>query len=730
MTSSLRGRQPLVAALVMAAAVGLAATAGAGDAGAQKGADCSDASYALDLVALTGPKGADLAVHVSAAAGCAPVTELKKVQLKIYDADGKLAAVRNLTDVAAPGGQVVIGLGSVERGRRVEADVLVQPESRTHVLRQAATMLLRPDLVVVAVNAPAQTTTSRAIDVVIDVAERNGDTGATAKVTLAFGGTTLGPVDVTVGPGGSASATFPGVRFAEANVTTLVAAVSGAAPEETDDSNNTGSGTVDVTEHELAPANVLFPSLAGYGAQFNHHLYAPISSVRIPADQYPNVEAKVKALEPQLVRIFYSDNWEENADGTHPAPEFQQNYESFVKVVRLAQEAGAIVDISYQNLANARATAATRKASMVRFARVFDDLVRNHGLTNVRWAEVGNEPNSGGINNVQLGEYNEMVRNLHAELVALGLRDQIHLMGGGLVENANVPTRTHYVWMRWIAENMSDVLDAYAEHVYWTYDDSGRLEYRLRDTWHLMNEILSPAQRKPTFMMEFGIRGYNSCPGKPTLGTQNQTYYRDASCTDIWRTNLAGFQQLWFAIGSAQLGVAGAAKWDAYWAVYDRNSLNQQYFWMTGPASEGYPVTPTYNVMSLLYDVTVPGWKIIGVQPWENSDWAVPQYGIEGHSSSDTPEKELAAYAGPDGELTLLGLDTNGRNLNGVSADPPAQYSIGGLPPNANLTLALWNATGDGTNSIAGTVPTNAAGVARFQVPLHAAFALTTLPSS
>jgi len=29
-----------------------------------------------------------------------------------------------------------------------------------------------------------------------------------------------------------------------------------------------------------------------------------------------------------------------------------------------------------------------------------------------------------------------------------------------------------------------------------------------------------------------------------------------------------------------------------------------------------------------------------------------------------------------------------------------------------------------------GTVPTNAAGVARFQVPLHAAFALTTLPAS
>jgi hypothetical protein len=55
-------------------------------------------------------------------------------------------------------------------------------------------------------------------------------------------------------------------------------------------------------------------------------------------------------------------------------------------------------------------------------------------------------------------------------------------------------------------------------------------------------------------------------------------------------------------------------------------------------------------------------------------------------------------------------------------------YSIGGLPPNAELTLAVWNAGGDGANSVAGTVRTDAVGVARFEVPLHAAFSLTTVP--
>jgi hypothetical protein len=60
-----------------------------------------------------------------------------------------------------------------------------------------------------------------------------------------------------------------------------------------------------------------------------------------------------------------------------------------------------------------------------------------------------------------------------------GLRDQIHLMGGGLIESAG--GRHHYVWMPWIATNMSDVFDAYARHIYWWYDKPGRFEYRLRD---------------------------------------------------------------------------------------------------------------------------------------------------------------------------------------------------------------------------------------------------------
>jgi hypothetical protein len=566
------------------------------------------------------------------------------------------------------------------------------------------------------------------------IAEQNGDVGANAVASLSAIPGSSEPV--VVAPGGRVTVTFAAITFGTAVPVELTVKVDGAVPAETDATNNARSATIDVTEHQLpSPRNVLFPSLLGYGAQFNGHVYAPITPW--PAGvTHADAEEKIKTLEPQLVRIFYGDNQDGNWNGKFP--DWQKNYDSFVNAVQLAQDAGATIDISFQNLANAK-NDAVQQPAMAKFADVLEDLVRGHGLTNVRWAEVGNEPNSpctrspalGGCPDpaqVTLEQYEKLYRALDAQLVARGLSQQIQLMGGGLVESAGA--RHHYTWMKWIAQNMSDIVDGYAEHIYWWYDQSGRIEYRLRDTYNLMQQ-LPTEQRKPEYMMEFGIRGYNSCDGKPTLFPQNHLYYRPGNCMDIWRTNIAAFQQLWFNVDSAQLGVAGTAKWDAYWGRYDTSSANNQLYWMVGPPTEGSPLTPTYYAMSLLFHVTEPGWQIIGLEPWESNDWTVPVYGVTGgNTSDDQPEKELVGYSGPNGELTLVGLDTHGRELNTASPDPPAQYSIGGLQASTSYNLALWNANGDGTNSVAGTVTTNAAGVARFEVPLQAAFALTTVPVS
>ncbi len=51
-----------------------------------------------------------------------------------------------------------------------------------------------------------------------------------------------------------------------------------AVPFETDATNNSRSRTVEVTEHELVRSNVLVQALGGYGAQFNQHVYAPVTN--------------------------------------------------------------------------------------------------------------------------------------------------------------------------------------------------------------------------------------------------------------------------------------------------------------------------------------------------------------------------------------------------------------------------------------------------------------------
>ena len=404
----------------------------------------------------------------------------------------------------------------------------------------------------------------------------------------------------------------------------------------------------------------------------------------------------MKALEPQLVRIFYHEIRETEDPDKMP---------SFIRTVELAQEAGATINITYQTATRARFQPVL---FMGQFAAILEDLVRTRGFTNVRWVTIQNEPNTTLVTRPQ---YNALYRALDEHLRARGLRDHIGLMGGDLLESGQ--GGGHRVWLQYMAENMNDVLDAYSEHIYWNYWDIPRMVFRLRDVHQVVNAELDPDARKPVFITEFGVRGIQNFPGKPDI---QPGYWEDG--TPVARTNIAAFQQLWFNLASAQLGFTGAIKWDAYWGKYD---LGNQAHWLIGPAEEGWPLFPAYHAIRLLLQTTQRGWQVLGVDPWTNDDWEV--------GTDDAQEREVTAYAGPNGELTLIGLDTNGRGLNVASAETP-RYSIGGLPPSTTFNLAVWNATANGENQLGGTVTTSGAGVARFDVPLHGAFALTTVPVS
>ena len=138
----------------------------------------------------------------------------------------------------------------------------------------------------------------------------------------------------------------------------------------------------------------MLPSLGGYGAQFNQHVYAAVTPK--PAGSMPGLEEKVKALEPQLVRIFFHEIQERTAE----------QMASFVETVELAQQAGATINITYQTATNAKSQP---DKYMGDFAAVLDDLVRTRRFTNVRWVTIQNEPNTTAVTQPQ---YNALYRAL------------------------------------------------------------------------------------------------------------------------------------------------------------------------------------------------------------------------------------------------------------------------------------------------------------------------------
>ena len=200
-------------------------------------------------------------------------------------------------------------------------------------------------------------------------------------------------------------------------------------------------------------------------------------------------------------------------------------------------------------------------------------------------------------------------------------------------------------------------------------------------------------------MAEYGVRGlrtFNGVRGDPG-------FWQDG--TPISQTNVSAFQHAWFDVLSSKLGYVGTSKWDSYFGRYDNST---QAYYMIGDPQSGWPLYPLYNFVRLVTSTVKPGWSVVGVD-------SVP----------DTT-RLVTAYAGENGQRTVVGLDTAGAQLNTASTTS-VSYRIGGLPASQQLRLAVWNEAGDGVVAPSRVVVPDAAGVATISVPQHGVFVLTTL---
>jgi hypothetical protein len=524
-------------------------------------------------------------------------------------------------------------------------------------------------ILVTGVSGPTLARTGRPVPLSATLVERAGNTGGRVNVTLSSGTTMLAFVpSVVVAADGTTLVKFA-PTFAVGGTYALTVTVADAATGQTKDSR---ASSVEITDFALVPSNVLTPSFAGFGGQMNQHLYAQISQAAGVPQNPIEVEDAVVGLQPQLVRLFFN-----NSDFTMP-----DRLDSFVRTAVLAQRSGATINVTWQGGAFPEATAQ-------KFTDVLADLIRNRGVDNLRWVTIQNEPNSTSIT----PEQNEqMYRLLDRDLVAADLRDHVRFMGGDLVQN------NQRAWFQYMADHMSDIIDAYSIHVFWDYWDTPKLQQRLTEVRTIVDS-LPAAGRKPLYVTEYAVRGIRNYGGAtlPEPGVF-------ADGTPMRKANVNGFQHLWFDVLATKLGYRGTVKWDSYFSKYDNGT--QAFYMINGP-DEAWSRNPVYWATRLLTQTVRRGWRVVAV------DGAVGT-------------KLVTALTGAAGEVTVIGLDTSAATLNGVS---PTQvtYSVAGLPPLAQLHLFVWNRVGDGTVSDAGLVTTDGAGVATVTIPLHAVFALTSL---
>jgi hypothetical protein len=632
---------------------------------------CDASAYTLALQSLTGPKGtgADLVIRISTpTADCELPETLDDVRVTIG------SRTVDVQQVAAPGAAATVRLGRVARLQRVDAAISFGPQI---VLQGKARTLLKPDLVVRKVVAPRARLAGRPFWVIATVAEPNRDVGATATVTVSAAGAAVGTASVRIAPGRRAvikvatTLTAPGANRLDVTVA--------ADLPETSTGNNRRRATVEVTEFQVAAANVVVPSIAGYGAQFNHHVYAQISrDVGVTDANVVDMEQKMKALHPEFSRIFFTLRAFDDPD----------RMQSFLRTAELAQTAGATINITWQG-----GTLDVKGGNIQRFANVLIDLVKNRGITNLRWLTLQNEPNSTRLTPQQVEqEYRELDPYIQS------IRGQVKYMGGDLVRGPGGSGNNQQLWFDYMAQHMADILDAWSIHVFWDYWDTQKIVDRLTEVRAIWDA--EPAdQRKPLYVAEYGVRGLRSFNGV----TADPGFWQDG--TPISRTNVSAFQQAWFDVLSSKLGYVGTSKWDSYFGKYDNAT---QAYYMIGDPQSGWPLYPLYNFVRLMTSTVRPGWSVVDVG-------SVP----------DT-SRLVTAYLSKTGLLTLAGLDTAGAQLN-VASTTPVSYTIGGLPAGRRLHLAVWNEAGDGVVAPSHVVVADAAGVVTFTVSQHGVFVLTTL---
>ena len=415
------------------------------------------------------------------------------------------------------------------------------------------------------------------------------------------------------------------------------------------------------------------PALVGFGAQMNPYLYCTPNWGQVTEENVEDFEAKVIALRPQHVRIFFLQHWfEGRADVISKGD--PKTAESFIRTCQLAQRAGATI-----NLTNWYGPWVDPQNQMRAFAATLDELINQRKLTAIRFVTVQNEPNL-HEDKISKEKYIALYRALDAALKDRQLRDKIQIVSGDLVQD------NQQLWFKSIGENLADVSDGYSIHVYWDYWDTPKLRRRITEVPPIV-AALPAGQERPLYVMEFGVRGRRK---QPRLEPGNHD-----DGTPIAMKPLQAMQLAWFQMEALNRGYVGTVIWTLEDAWYDRLMP----YGVIGNVKDGWLLKPGYHMLRLFTHTIQPGWRAMTME--------------------GAKEGVIVSAARSPGEKQLTVLALN-------QGDTPQTLTIAGLKPAASLKQFLWNARGDGTITPGDLVQVDASGAVKLALSPLGLVALTS----
>ena len=220
----------------------------------------------LDVSALLGKDGR-ITIDISTGEIGAPNAPgaLEKIELKLFAPNGRLQTTKTYKDLSSPIFQATVR-GRV-RGSKLEVKGYVTgiDRYRTDVVRVDDTVLLRPDLSVDRITAPAQSQLAIPVEISALISETNGDVGARADCVLAVDGAEADRArGIWVDAGRSVSCLFRHV-FPTTGTKQLTVTVISVVPGDWSTSNNSATQAIKI----VLPPNE-FSWEGGYFAQRNY----------------------------------------------------------------------------------------------------------------------------------------------------------------------------------------------------------------------------------------------------------------------------------------------------------------------------------------------------------------------------------------------------------------------------------------------------------------------------